>query len=70
VNGCGKTQCICDTAGDWQSSGDSDTGLQKDGNDHNLVTVFLHSSGEWKDIHCGEATNHPEDHFLSVYVHV
>jgi hypothetical protein len=65
-----KTGCNCDRADDLQSSGDNDIRLQKGGNGHNLVTSSLHFQGELKGIHCGEATNHPEDHFLSVHVHV
>jgi hypothetical protein len=66
VNGCVMTQCSLDRADDLQSSGGSETWLLQDGNGHNLVTFFPHFLGELKDIHCGEATNHLEDHFLSV----
>jgi hypothetical protein len=64
------TRCSFGRAGDLQSSGHSDTWLQQDGSGHNLVTLFLHFLGELKDIHSCEATKHPEDHFLSVNVHV
>jgi hypothetical protein len=51
---------------DFQSNGCSNVWLQQDGKGHSLVTVCLHFLGELKDIHCGEATNHLGDHFLSV----
>lgn len=69
-NGCAKRECIGDRVDDWQSSGDNGTWLQRDDNGDNLVIVLLRSPRGLKDIHCGGTTNHLEDHFLSVDVHV
>jgi hypothetical protein len=51
-----------------QSSACSDMQLHPDDNDDNSWTVWLHFLRELKDSHCGEATIHPEDHFLSAEI--